>query len=131
MLSVLKHYFFKDSLSGPWLLAVRKDVHKLRLDPGLNFSFWMYHYLERTSVMGTFSSSKKHVQTRNFIYFLVPLFIFKLCISKMPMDIYISVVSFLKDQLNRLFTSYWNNFLRNKNFTLGSIKDIKPEYIKF
>lgn len=83
--------------------------------------------------MGTFSSSekKKHVQTRNFIHFLVPLFIFKLCISKTPMDICISVVSFLKVQLSRLFASYCNNFLWNKNFTLGSIKDIKPEYIKF
>lgn len=81
--------------------------------------------------MGTFSSSKKRVQTKNFTHFLVPLLIFKLCISKTPIDIFISVVSFLKDQLNRLFASYCNNFPWKKNFTLGSIKDVKPEYIKF
>jgi len=47
----------------------------------------------------------------------------------MSMDIYISEISFLKDQQSRLFASYCNNFLWNKNFTFGSIKDIKPEYI--
>lgn len=48
------------------------------------------------------------------------------------MGIYISMIPFINDELNRLFTSYCNNFLLNKNIiTLNSIKDIKPEYIKF
>lgn len=47
------------------------------------------------------------------------------------MGIYISMMPFLSDELNRLFTSYCNNFLWNKNFTLHSIEDIKPEYIEF
>lgn len=47
------------------------------------------------------------------------------------MGIYISVIFFLNDELNRLFTSYCNNFLWNKDLTHHPIKDIKPEYIKF
>lgn len=47
------------------------------------------------------------------------------------MGVYISLIPFLNDELNSLFTSYSNNFLWNKIFTLYSINDVKPEYIKF